>query len=147
MASRNFTASSTTARAHSGSADAFSRKPDPASLSNTAVRLASTSRSSKECRKSGPQRPRRLSMVLARSRAGWPPLMSCYGKASISAYLRFEFDGGWFRLCAAASGYTASLISIRVGRRSFSPRKRYHANNGSPAPEPSRTQASAANRA
>jgi hypothetical protein len=52
-----------------------------------------------------------------------------------------------FRLCAAAWGYTASLISIRVGGGSFSPRKRYHANNGSSAFEPSWTQASAASRA
>jgi hypothetical protein len=36
---------------------------------------------------------------------------------------------------------------IRVAGRSFSPRKRYHANNGSAASEPSRTQASAASRA
>jgi hypothetical protein len=51
------------------------------------------------------------------------------------------------RQALAASGYTASPISIRVAGRSFSPRKRYHANNGSAASEPSRTQASAASRA
>jgi len=68
-------------------------------------------------------------------------------EASISADQRRQLGGRLLRLCAAASGYTASLISIRVGGRSFSPRKRYHANNGSAASEPSRTQASAASRA
>jgi hypothetical protein len=42
---------------------------------------------------------------------------------------------------------SSSQTNKAIGGRSFSPRKRYHANNGSPAPEPSRTQASAANRA